>query len=227
MAQFCAAATGPPDRSAWCIIPPPLTPSPGRRPAAPASGHTPLSAARHVSAATSTRDAERSARARGGRQQSPGGLANPALLRCNRPGGITPCGRAPRRAGGWTKRWRNPEASPAGGVAVRERAPQTPGGRCRTRFPPILAGALRHLDDGQLDRLRDAVAAESRRRGRPDGKTSGRGTGRRPAPVTPGQERLVLAAFESGLKPAAIAREFRLSRAQVESVVAAAKPGRR
>ena len=25
MAQFCAAATGPPDRSAWCIIPPPLT----------------------------------------------------------------------------------------------------------------------------------------------------------------------------------------------------------
>ena len=26
MAHFCAAATGPPDRSAWCIIPPPLTP---------------------------------------------------------------------------------------------------------------------------------------------------------------------------------------------------------
>ena len=45
--------------------------------------------------------------------------------------------------------------------------------------------------------------------------------------MTPGQERLVLAAFESGLKPAAIAREFRLSRAQVESVVGAAKPGRR
>ncbi len=51
--------------------------------------------------------------------------------------------------------------------------------------------------------------------------------GRRPAPVTPGQERLVLAAFESGLKPAAIAREYRLSRAHVGSVVAAAKPGRR
>ena len=25
MAQFCAAATGPPGRLAWCIIPPPLT----------------------------------------------------------------------------------------------------------------------------------------------------------------------------------------------------------
>ena len=94
-------------------------------------------------------------------------------------------------------------------------------------LPADLAGALRHLDDAELDRLRDAVAAESRRRGRPDGKTSGRGTGRRPAPVMPGQERLVLAAFESGLKPAAIAREFRLSRAQVESVVAAAKADRR
>ena len=94
-------------------------------------------------------------------------------------------------------------------------------------LPADLAGALRHLDDAQLDRLRDAVAAETRRRGRPDGKTSGRGTGRRPAPVTSGQERLVLAAFEAGLKPAAIAREFRLSRAQVESVVGAAKPDRR
>ena len=94
-------------------------------------------------------------------------------------------------------------------------------------LPADLAGALRHLEDAQLDRLRDAVADETRRRGRRDGETSERGSGRRPAPVTPGQERLVLAAFESGLKPAAIAREFRLSRAQVESVVAAAKPGRR
>ena len=90
-----------------------------------------------------------------------------------------------------------------------------------------LDGALRHLDDAQLDRLGDAVAAEVRRRGRPDGETSERGTCRRPAPVTPGRERLVLAAFEFGLKPAAIAREFRLSRAQVEAVVATAKAGRR
>ena len=45
--------------------------------------------------------------------------------------------------------------------------------------------------------------------------------------MTPGQERLILAAFEAGLKPAAIAREFRLSRAQVDGVVAAAKQRRR
>ena len=94
-------------------------------------------------------------------------------------------------------------------------------------LPADLDRALRHVDDAQLDRLRDAVAAEARRRGRPDGKTSERWTGRRPAPVTPGQKRLVLAAFQSGLKRAAIVREFRLSRDQVESVIAAAKPGRR
>ena len=79
-----------------------------------------------------------------------------------------------------------------------------------------------------VNRLRlQPGAAEVRRRGRQDGKTAGDETRRRPAPVTPGQERLVLAAYEAGLRPAAIGREFRLSRAQVEEVVAAAKPDRR
>ena len=59
------------------------------------------------------------------------------------------------------------------------------------------------------------------------GRTAGRRARETPAPVTPGQERLVLAALEAGLKPAAIAREFRLPRAQVEGVVAAAKQRRR
>ena len=90
-------------------------------------------------------------------------------------------------------------------------------------LPSDLGRALRYLDDAQLDRLLEAAAAEARRRGRQDGKTAGGGTRGKPAPVTPGQERLILAAFEAGLKPAAIAREFRLSRAQVDGVVAAAK----
>ena len=47
------------------------------------------------------------------------------------------------------------------------------------------------------------------------------------APVTAGQERLILAASEAGLKPVAIAREFRLSRAQVEGVLAGAGQRRR
>ena len=96
-----------------------------------------------------------------------------------------------------------------------------------TRAPSDLGGALRHLDDAQLDRLLDAAAAEARRRGRQDGRTAGGGTRGKPAPVTPGQERLVLAVLEAGLKPAAIAWEFRLSRAQVDGVVAAAEQRRR
>ena len=94
-------------------------------------------------------------------------------------------------------------------------------------LPADLDRSLRHLDDADLDRLVEAATAEARRRGRQAGKTSrGRARGR-PSPVTPGQEKLILAAFEAGLKPAAIAREFRLSRAQVEGVLADAGQGRR
>ncbi len=94
-------------------------------------------------------------------------------------------------------------------------------------LPANLGRSLRHLDDEDLDRLLEAVAAEARRRGRPDGKTSqGRARGKA-APVTAGQEKLILAASEAGLKPAAIAREFRLSRAQVEGVLAGAGQRRR
>ena len=45
--------------------------------------------------------------------------------------------------------------------------------------------------------------------------------------MTPGPERLILAAVEATLKLAAIAREFQLSRAQVDGVVAASKQRRR
>ncbi len=94
-------------------------------------------------------------------------------------------------------------------------------------LPANLGRSLRHLDDGDLDRLLEAVAAEARRRGRPDGKTSGARARGKAAPVTAGQEKLILAAFEAGLTPAAIAREFRLSRAQVEGVLAGTRQGRR
>ena len=106
-----------------------------------------------------------------------------------------------------------------------------PGGRGRTAGTPMLPAdlerSLRHLDDAELDRLVDAATAEARRRGWQAGKTSGGKKRGKPAPVTAGQEKLILAAFEAGLKPAAIAREFRLSRAQVDHVLAGARHGRR
>ena len=118
-------------------------------------------------------------------------------------------------------------------------------GQPRYALPSDLAGSLRHLDDGQLDRLMRAVAAEARRRGRPvdaggvclpapaPDKASGLPTApggkpkKRAGSIPPGQEKVIRAAFEAGVKPGTIARQFRLSRAQVEQVVGSPKRRRR
>ena len=94
-------------------------------------------------------------------------------------------------------------------------------------LPADLERSLRHLDDAQLDRLLEAAAAEAHRRGRTDGRKPGTGSRGTPAAVTPGQVRLILAAHEAGLTPAAIAREFRLSRPAVQHVITGAQRGRR
>ena len=108
-------------------------------------------------------------------------------------------------------------------------------GRRHVLLPSNLAGSLRHLGDGEFDKLRRAVAEEARRRGRPGNdepapvpasgsggpaaQAAGRRVKRRPLPVPPGQATLIRAAYEAGVKPAAIARQLRLPRAQVEHVI--------
>ena len=131
----------------------------------------------------------------------------------------------------------------------RRRAPAPdsahPSGKPGLALPADLGRSLRLLDDDALDRLLEAAIGEARRRGRavpqgspgesrqaePPGPTKGSPkTARTPdrgGAVTPGQERLILAAWEAGLKPAAIAREFRLSRAAVQHVITATQRGRR
>ncbi len=132
-------------------------------------------------------------------------------------------------------------------------APDTPApgpgpdkqpGKSKIALPADLGRSLRLLDDGQLDRLTKAVTDEVRRRGRnpPDGPSAAsRSANRTPAKagrtkpeepitaatVTPGQERLILAAFEAGLRPAAIAKEVRVSRSTVQHVITAAQRDRR
>ena len=103
----------------------------------------------------------------------------------------------------------------AGEEIVRGAHPERP---VRFALPADLGRAARHLDDENLDRLVKAAVAEARRRGRKVPGTSW--TRRPPAAVTPGQERMILAAFDSGLEPAAIARAFRLSRDRVDTVIA-------
>ena len=110
--------------------------------------------------------------------------------------------------------------------------------RKRFALPSDLPGSLRHLNDAQLDGLLRAVVEEARRRGRPTGgerapppasgsqkvaPAPGGKAKRRSLPLAPGQARLVRAAFEAGIKPAAIARQLRGSRAQVEQVLGKAK----
>ncbi len=129
--------------------------------------------------------------------------------------------------------------SPAPGPGL-DRQPHNSG----IALPADLGRSLRLLDDAQLDRLMEAVTDEVRRRGRnpPDSPSvAGRSAKRTPAnaaraksdeadrgaTVTAGQERLILAAFEAGLRPAAIAKEVRVSRTTVQHVITAGQRDRR
>jgi len=143
-----------------------------------------------------------------------------------------------RRTGNESAPQQAPDA-PAPGPGL-DRLPHKPG----IALPADLGRSLRLLDDAQLDRLMEAVTGEIRRRGHnpPDSPSAaGRPAKRTPAKatraksdevvrgatVTPGQERLILAAFEAGLRPAAIAKEVRVSRSTVQHVITAAQRDRR
>ena len=123
----------------------------------------------------------------------------------------------------------------------------TGGDRTPTPFPlpRDLPASLKHLDDTQLDILSRAVRAEARRRRprptttMPDRSRPGKASPPRrrakpkpkadkpPPGLSAGQLRLIQTAFEAGVKPAAIARQFRISPTQVERIVSPLKPGRR
>ena len=103
----------------------------------------------------------------------------------------------------------------------------------RLTLPGNLARSLRHLDDVQLEELLRTATAEARRRGLTTGET-GRGRGHRKdaisksdsgpsagntaSAISPGLERIVRAALEAGVKPAAIARQFCLPRTEVQRI---------
>ncbi|MDE0173722.1 MAG: hypothetical protein OYH76_01855 [Defluviicoccus sp.] len=103
----------------------------------------------------------------------------------------------------------------------------------RLALPADLARSLRHLDDAQLEELLRTATAEARRRGliaketgrdpvRPGNavpkNASDRAAAERASPISPGLERIVRAALEAGVKPAAITRQFCLQRAEVQRI---------
>jgi hypothetical protein len=112
----------------------------------------------------------------------------------------------------------------------------------RVTLPGDLAGSLKYLDDTQLERLLEAVTVEIDRRNQaaPERKTviaaaqaqsaaSGNKKIREIEEIPEGRANLIRASFRAGIKPAAIARTFRISQSLVNRVLAAteAKPIRR
>ena len=148
------------------------------------------------------------------------------------------------RKGPPTSHPHDPEpAAPVPGRTVRA---TRSGGKSTTRFalPSDLPASLQYLDDAQLDTLLHAVEVEARRRGRSIADEDRRAARTvkappvKPAPrrkpranrgaskITPGHASIIRAAFEAGVKPSAIARQFRIARAEVERIVGASRKGR-
>lgn len=112
----------------------------------------------------------------------------------------------------------------------------------RVTLPTDLSGSLKHLDDGQLKILLDAVALEIDRRNR---RASLNDTGVPQTTRTPSQPstradkasspediplakaNLVRASFKAGLKPAAIARNFRIPQSWVNRILSGAEKPKR
>jgi len=91
-------------------------------------------------------------------------------------------------------------------------------------LPSDLDAAIRHLDDEQLDRLVSVALEERARRKKPSVPEKGRrqrnADGDSP-PLPQGKLNAVRAAFKAGVTPARIAREFGLSRSDVQRTLAA------
>jgi hypothetical protein len=130
-----------------------------------------------------------------------------------------------------------PTVTAAGPSAVPkgEAGPDRLASQQRHFLPEDLAGALKRLDDVEIDALLAAVTTEAERRRRPpspgkekpvaDAKPQRRqvaaedGAGS----LTTGKLNAVRAAFKAGVKPSVIARQFGISQSDVRKALA---PGR-
>jgi hypothetical protein len=103
----------------------------------------------------------------------------------------------------------------------------------RHLLPKDLAGALKRLDNAEIDALLAAVTTEAERRGRrpPSPATEKPVADARPQPrpapaedgagsLTTGKLNAVRAAFKAGVKPSAIARQFGISQSDVRKALA-------
>jgi hypothetical protein len=109
-------------------------------------------------------------------------------------------------------------------------------------LPKDLPGALKHLNDGELDALHEATFDELKRRNRLPSRLLKEAAPTHETPhqrqppadngaLTRGQLNAVHAAFRAGVKPSAIARQFGISQSDIRKALATEgrdrKPGRR
>ena len=106
----------------------------------------------------------------------------------------------------------------------------TEQGSLRYVLPKDLPNAVKQLTDKELDALSAAVSVEQQRRGRnaPQNENEHQGkvrdgsapVGEGSIPLSVGKINAVRAAFKAGLKPSQIARQFRMSQADVRKAFA-------
>jgi hypothetical protein len=114
------------------------------------------------------------------------------------------------------------------GVSMpRSRSPSAEPEQRRFVLPSDLAGAIKHLDDGQLDILLQAVTVEAQRRRKPKTAKQNKSVTKKKKPKTAsvqipqGQVNLIRAAFKAGVKPSAIALQLRVPPSMVQRVLKA------
>jgi hypothetical protein len=127
-----------------------------------------------------------------------------------------------------------PTVTAAGPSAVPKgkAGPNSPASQQRHFLPEDLAGALKRLDDVEIDALLAAVTTEAERRGRrPPDSAKKRVADAKPqrrqevtedgaGSLTTGKLNAVRAAFKAGVKPPAIARQFGISQSDVRKALA-------
>jgi hypothetical protein len=109
---------------------------------------------------------------------------------------------------------------------------RVPAQRPRHFLPKDLPNAIKHLSDGELDRLLAVSIDEAKRRGRlpltlqanPRTNSKRSSTEKRQGTdatvtLTRGQMNAVFAAFKAGIKPSQIARQFGIARSDVQKVL--------
>jgi hypothetical protein len=128
-----------------------------------------------------------------------------------------------------------PTAPAAGPSAVPKgkAVPDNLASQPRHFLPKDLAGALKRLDDTEIDALHAAVTTEAERRGRPPPSPAKKERVAEAKPrrrqeaaeqsadsLTTGKLNAVRAAFKAGVKPSAIARQFGISQSDVRRALA-------